>query len=169
MSRWAEVWTQPETGTFTRKIADLPWSRVGMNHALNKVGGGSIEIPASYARLDELINPALNDGSVIRLFEQGTHMASFYADEVEFDEEEQGTVTISGQGIEHGLELGQVYPWDWTPAATETKFPDWVYGMGSNDFYDPSFEDDPTYPLRNGDAEDGTTETRRTLRTVTAL
>lgn len=157
MSRWAEVWTQPETGTFERVIADLPWSRVGANRALSQIGGGSVEVPASYPRLNEVIEPDTYTGSLIRLFETGSNVASFYAEEVEFDEERQGSVTINGQGIESSLESGQVYPWDWEAGSTETKFPDWVYGLGSNEIPDPDFEDDPHYPLTNGDAEEGDT------------
>ncbi|KKL84800.1 hypothetical protein LCGC14_1961120, partial [marine sediment metagenome] len=106
-------------------------------------------------RIDEIVDPAANAGSLIRVFEGSENVASFYATDADFDEEQHGTVTISGSGIEFGLEGGIVYPWDWTPGATETLFPDWVYGLGTNEVPDPGFEDNPTAPLQNGDAEQG--------------
>jgi hypothetical protein len=155
MSKNVEVWTQPETGTFTKKIADLPWARIGFNRGISIVGQGQIELPASYDRLDELIDPENNSGSMIRVWQDGQNVESFYADEVTFDEGKQGTVTISGPNIEHGLEKGVVYPWDWTPGATATLFPDWVYGVGSSIIQDISFDDSIQSPLVNGDFEKG--------------
>ncbi len=155
MSRRAEVWTQPDSGSFVKRIADLPWERVGFNRELSKISSGQITVPSIYRRIDEIVNPSANSGSLIRIFEGSENVASFYATDADFDEEEHGTVTISGSGIEFGLDGGIVYPWDWTPGATETLFPDWVYGLGNNEITDPGFEDNPTAPLQNGDAELG--------------
>lgn len=156
MSRWVEVWTQPQTGSFTKKIAFLPWARVGFNRKINGVGTGQVTVPQIFPRLDEITDPDNNTGSLIRMWEDGYNVASFFAEEVGYDEKEDDVVTISGPGIEEGLEKGIIYPWDWTPGSTETKFPDWVYGLGTNEVADPGFEDDPTFPLVNGDAEEGT-------------
>lgn len=157
MSRRAEVWTQPDSGSFVKRIADLPWERVGFSRELNRVSSGQITVPSIYRRIDQIVNPATDAGSLIRLFEGSENVASFYAKDADFDEDVQGTVTISGPGIENALEGGIIYPWDWTPGATETLFPDWVYGLGTNEITDPGFEDDPYSPLRNGDGEDGST------------
>jgi hypothetical protein len=156
-ARRAEVWTQPETGTFVKRIAELPWQRVGFNRELNRISSGQVTVPAIYRRLSDIVNPATDAGSLIRIFEDGVNVASFYANDADFDESIQGTVTITGDGIESALEGGIIYPWDWSPGAIETLFPDWVYGVGNNEIGDPGFEDDPTYPLRNGDAEEGST------------
>lgn len=155
MSKHVEIWTQPETGSFIKKIADLPWARVGFNRGVSIVGQGSLTLPAAYDRLDELIDPENDTGSLVRVWESGLNVNSFYADDVAFSEDKQGTVTITGPNIENGLEKGIVYPWDWTDGATKTFYPDWVYGVGSSIISDISFDDDVTSPLVNGDFEKG--------------
>lgn len=168
MSRWAEVWDQPGTGTFAKRIADLPVERAGFSRKISGIGNGSVDIPADYTRIDEITDPLTSTGSLIRLYDNGTNVGNFYADEASIETAEGGTVSVSGPGIERGLEHGVVYPWDWaTQGPTKTLFPDWLYGLGTEEISNGGFEDDPTYPLQNGGGEDGTTNPWTTFGSVT--
>lgn len=140
---WIEVWDIPGVGT-SKKIAQLPVSRVSFTRQFNGIGSGTVAIPASYSRIHDINNPDSDTGSVMRVYLDGTLAYTIESDEMSepYSDRAGALIDISGPGIESMVGWAIAYPYDYPELPT--KFPDWRYGSDevAGSFTNGSFEDD---------------------------
>jgi hypothetical protein len=132
-----EAWTLPWSSTFERVIADLP-ALPGSSGLvrLSDFGEGSITLPEDYDRLGDIISDTV--GTLIRVYDGQTIVQEFLAERVDRNNQDTGTVTVSGPDLSDVFNRTVVYPFDYpdNPSA----FPDHVWG-GVNVLSNPGFED----------------------------
>ncbi len=154
-----EIWTRPDTGTFTRKfpLVDVVDYRI----ILGMFGNGKLVIPRDLTRLDDIlfIDPAdhANDvGTMIRAYVGETHLYDFYASrmQIEYGDLGKRVATITGGGYGSALERTRLRQHDWDTSPSED--PDWQYGLGANLVKNGGFETDPE-GITNDNAEEGST------------
>lgn len=148
----AEVWTRPGDANYGLVIAEPPIQGHSYHDAMNEVGDGSMRIPNTYSRFDEILKPdeatpANSVKSTVRIFDGATWVGDWFPESLlpttdKFDL----NVDISGPSIKDALAWARVeaYDWDgsddWVP-----QFPDWVYG-GPNALQNPGIENNTLDP-----------------------
>ncbi len=144
-----EVWTRPDTGTFTRKfpLTDI----VDFKLQLGMFGNGKIVIPRDHPRLNDILfvdtaNHANDVGTLIRPYVGDTHLAGgdFYASRMKIDYGDLGkrNATITGGNLGFALDRTKMRQFDWAAGAeTDIDDPDWSYGLGENIIGNPGFEE----------------------------
>ena len=149
-----EVWTRPDTGTFTRKF---PIDVVDYRLILGMFGNGRIVISRDHTRLDDIlfVDPAdsSNDvGTLIRAYVGDSHLHDFYASRMEIAYGDLGnrTATITGSSYGAALERTRLRQFDWN--TTPSVEPDWAFGVGAEQADNGSFELSGPYtpPLPGG-------------------
>lgn len=147
----AEIWNLDGD---TRIIADVPAIRADTAPALNMIGRGSITLPATYDRLNEIIDSSVDPPVVtqIRVYDDADLNYAFFAEDLKevYSDEAGRIVTITGRGIESVMEWAVAYPRDWP--ANPTVAPDWSWGGSGSYIENGGAEDDP-YALTNPKAE----------------
>lgn len=133
-----EAWTLPWK-TFQREITDIPVIQGGGSGTirLNDFGSGTIDVPANYDRLTDIISAT--KGTLIRAYDGAILIHEFMAERIDFTITEAGGVaTISGSDIASAFDRAIIYPWDYP--ANPTAVPNWVWG-GANILQNPGMED----------------------------
>ncbi len=156
-----EIWTRPDTGTFTRKfpLVDV----VDYTLKLGMFGSGTLVVPRDLARLDDILfvdpsNHANDVGSLIRAYVGANHLFDFYASRmaIEYGDLGNRTAKITGGALGSALERTRLRQNDWGDTSEATiVVPDWEYGVGSNLLRNAGFEDDssPVYTFENGNLQ----------------
>ena len=155
-----EIWTRPDTGTFTRKfpLVDV----VDYTLKLGMFGTGTLVVPRDLARLDDILfvdpaNHANDAGSLIRAYVGSSHLFDFYASrmQIEYGDLGKRTAKITGGALGSALERTRLRQNDWSDTSEETiVIPDWEYGVGSNLLTNAGFEDNaPSYTFENGNQQ----------------
>ncbi len=152
-----EVWTRPDTGTFTRKFPVA--SVVDYTLKLGMFGAGKLVVPADYSRLNDILFVDTSDhskdvGTLIRAYVGSSHLFDFYASRIAIEYGDLGkqTATITGGALGTALDRTRLRQWDWaTGGETTTVQPDWEYGVGQNLLANGSLEDGvPAYTFEDG-------------------
>ncbi len=155
-----EVWTRPDTGTFTRKfpLVDV----VDYKLQLGMFGNGKLVIPRDHPRIDDILfidtaNHANDVGTLIRPYVGSVHLhgGDFYASRMKIDYGDLGkrTATITGGNLGSALERTRLRQFDWAAGAeSDIDDPDWSYGLGENIIGNPGFEESADFnpPLPGG-------------------
>ncbi|KKK93858.1 hypothetical protein LCGC14_2688700, partial [marine sediment metagenome] len=152
-----EIWTRPDTGTFTRKfpLVDV----VDYTLKLGMFGSGTLVVPRDLARLDDILfvdpaNHANDVGSLIRAYVGSSHLFDFYASRmaIEFGDLGKRTAKITGGALGSALERTRLRQFDWaTGGEADVITPDWEYGVGSNLLQNPGLEDGiPSFTFEDG-------------------
>ncbi len=141
-----EVWTRPDTGTFTRRfpLTDV----IDYKLQLGMFGNGKLTIPRDHPRIDDILfidtaNHANDVGTLIRPYVGSVHLhgGDFYASRMAIDYGDLGKRTAKITGGNLGFALARTrlrqFDWDVTPSAD----PDWSYGLGENIIGNPGFEE----------------------------
>jgi len=155
------------SGTGDKKIASVPYVNCSYTDRINSFGDGSITLPADYSRLDEILDPTADEGSVFWLKRDGsaTDMAFFARRRSEDVADDRKTVTFTGPGVGAALLSTVVTPYGDAGAL------DWVWG-GRNILSNPGFENSrniaAVYELWN-DATSGTFTLTVDSQTTSAL
>ncbi len=155
-----EIWTRPDTGTFTRKfpLVDV----VDYTLKLGMFGSGTLIVPRDLTRLDDILfvdpaNHANDVGSLIRAYVGSSHLFDFYASRlaIEFGDLGKRTAKITGGALGSALERTRLRQNDWGDTSEATiVVPDWEYGVGSNLLRNAGFEDNaPTFTFENGNLQ----------------
>ena len=152
-----EVWTRPDTGTFTRKFPLA--SVVDYQLKFGMFGTGKLTIPRDFTRLNDIlyVDPAdhsNDEGSLIRAYVGEDHLFDFYASRmaIEYGDLGKRTATITGGALGSALERTRLRQQDWDTGAEGTiVIPDWEYGVGVNLLQNPGLEDGvPSYTFEDG-------------------
>ena len=158
-----EIWTRPDTGTFTRKFPLI--DVVDYTLKLGMFGSGTLIVPRDLVRLDDIlfvdpatVPPHVNDvGTLIRSYVGESHLFDFYASRIaiEFGDLGKRTAKITGGALGSALERTRLLQNDWSSQAAQTiVVPDWEYGVGSNLFTNGGFENDlPSFTFENGNLQ----------------
>jgi len=154
-----EVWTRQESGTFERKFTLK--GQVGATFTRDMFGQGSIELPMTQPRLNDIlsINQAdrsLDQASIIRVYEGDVVQADFYIDTLELEFSDLGSRTAVASGGGRGTAFDRVRVWNYDWGTYPSKQPDWTWGQDSLVGSNAGVEDTP-YTIGNPGAEDGTT------------
>lgn len=159
MTRWTvEAWTLPGSVPFQRRVMDVP-GELAFTVPASGIGRIAINVPSVWDRLDDVLDPANDVGSLLRLYE--TDRAGARQIRGEFPTRrtdavwgEGGDVTITAPSIEDALEEIVTFPYDYPPPIVQ---PDWKYGAdeAAGSFSDGGME---STALFNGDAETGSTQ-----------
>ncbi len=156
-----EIWTRPDTGTFTRKfpLVDV----VDYTLKLGMFGSGTLVVPRDLTRLDDILfvdpaNHANDVGALIRAYVGSSHLFDFYASRmaIEFGDLGKRTAKITGGALGSALERTRLRQNDWGDTSEATiVVPDWEYGVGSNLLRNAGFEEDdsPDYTFENGNLQ----------------
>ncbi len=152
-----EIWTRPDTGTFTRKFPLI--DVVDYTLKLGMFGSGTLVVPRDLTRLDDIlfVDPAnhTNDvGSLIRAYVGSSHLFDFYASRmaIEFGDLGKRTAKITGGALGSALERTRLRQFDWaTGSEASIITPDWEYGVGNNLLQNPGLEDGvPSFTFEDG-------------------
>ena len=152
-----EIWTRPDTGTFTRKfpLVDV----VDYTLKLGMFGSGTLIVPRDLTRLDDILfvdpaNHANDVGSLIRAYVGESHLFDFYASRmaIEYGDLGKRTAKITGGALGSALERTRLRQFDWATGSEATIItPDWEYGVGSNLLQNPGLEDGiPSFTFEDG-------------------
>lgn len=146
MSLKAELWTRPGDASFGKLVADIPVIASSFTRRANGVGDGTITIPDTYPRIDEILDAP--DGasyggvaSLVRIYD-GTTLVGEFLPTALIPTQAKGdhSVTIELSGIESILSYGRLEAFDWSGADNEQSlFPDWKFGA-ENVITDGTFE-----------------------------
>lgn len=153
---WLEAWTIPGASPFERRVLDVP-GRFVFEQPASGVGRIQIDVPRVWGRLDDLLDPVNDVGSLLRVMEtddagdpQIRAEYSTRRSTLPFADYGQ-VVKVTAPSIEDELESIVVYPYDHPAAPSKT--PDHIYGgeQSVGSFTNGGFED---FDL-NGGAESG--------------
>ena len=152
-----EVWTRPDTGTFTRKFPLTDVTNYTLRFGM--FGNGKIIIPDDHPRLDDILFVDSADhsndvGTLIRAYVGTVHLTDFYASRmaISFGDMGKRTATITGGNLGSALGRTRLRQFDWaTGAESDIVEPDWQYGVGKRFIGNPSFEESSDFnPALNG-------------------
>ncbi len=152
-----EIWTRPDTGTFTRKFPLI--DVVDYTLKLGMFGSGTLVVPRDLARLDDILfvdpaNHANDIGSLIRAYVGSSHLFDFYASRmaIEFGDLGKRTAKITGGALGSALERTRLRQFDWGAGKEDSIItPDWEYGIGANLLTNPGLEDGvPSFTFEEG-------------------
>ncbi len=152
-----EVWTRPDTGSFTRKfpLTDI----VNWSMEFGIFGRGTIVLPKDYSRVDDILfvdqlDHSNDVASIIRAYIDDTWLYDFYASRASIMVGDTGarTTTITGGGAGASFDRSIVRQFDY-PDEIPSVEPDWRYGFGPELVDNGSFEDTP-HSIINPDAEE---------------
>ncbi len=138
-----EVWTRPDTGTFTRKfpLTDV----IDYTLRFGMFGNGKLTIPDDHPRLDDILFVDSADhsndvGTLIRAYVGAVHLTDFYASRiaVSFGDMGKRTATITGGNLGSALARTRLRQFDWNVQPSVE--PDWQFGVGKRLIGNPSFE-----------------------------
>ena len=154
--RWSvEAWEIPGASPFQRRVMDLPGKLV-FSRPASGVGRSTLSVPKDWGRLSEILDPASDVGSLLRVIETDRAgnpqiRAEYLLRRTETPRRDAGNVVkLTAPSIEDALEWVVVYPYDWPP---EIFTPNWMYGAeGAEGSYTNG--DIEEFNL-NGDAETG--------------
>ena len=160
MSQWSvEAWEIPGASPFQRRVMDVP-GVLEFTQPASGVGRCELKIPEDWGRLDEILDPDNDVGSLLRLIQTDRSgdpqiKAEYVLRRTATPRKDAGNiVTLTAPSIEDALEWAVVYPHDWPPPVVD---PNWTWGFQSLlSTQNQGFEDNP-YSLINPGAEDGTT------------
>lgn len=133
---WAEAWSLPDDPVFEKKIGPILHQGLTYERSFRDFGGGNFTLAAKSTRHAQICDPSNNLETLIRVFEAGVNVHSFYARSLTKDFTPNGGINISGPGIKDSFEKVIMYPFDWQdtdsgPGAKTTgttKFSDTIYG-----------------------------------------
>lgn len=159
--RWfIEAWEIPGASPFQRRVMDVPGTLIFTQPA-SGVGRANLSIPADWGRLDEILDPDNDVGSLLRVMEKDRAgvpqiRAEYLLRRTETPRRDAGNlIRLTSPSIEDALEWAVVYPHDWPEIPSVD--PNWTYGFVSLlNTQNQGFEKIP-YSLINPGAEDGTT------------
>ncbi len=144
MSYSIEAWRVPGVGVHEPIIKDVGFLRATIGSKLNGAAQSTIDVRSDLPRLDEIVDPQNNVETLLRLVRGETVLTSFWARNRTRNFQDAAFSTISGPGIEAGLDHGVIYPFD-TPAGPPANFfsknPDWKFGAGNSLLKNPGLED----------------------------
>ncbi len=156
MSEWSvEAWEIPGASPFQRRVMDVP-GRLEFTQPASGVGRANISIPQDWDRLNEILDPANDVGSLLRLIQTDRSgdpqiVAEYVLRRTATPRKDAGNmIQLTAPSIEDALEWAVVYPYDWPP---EIFTPNWIYGGegAAGTFRNGGMEDSNL----NGDAETG--------------
>ncbi len=156
MSEWSvEAWEIPGASPFQRRVMDVP-GRLEFTQPASGVGRLNIAIPQDWGRLDKILDPANDVGSLLRVIQTDRSgdpqiVAEYVLRRTATPRKDAGNlIQLTAPSIEDALEWAVVYPYDWPP---EIFTPNWIYGAegAEGSFANGGMED---FNL-NGDAETG--------------
>lgn len=152
-----EIWTRPDTGTFTRKFPLI--DVVDYTLKLGMFGSGKLVVPRDLTRLDDILfvdpaNHANDISSLIRAYVGSNHLFDFYASRmaIEFGDLGKRTATITGGALGSALERTRLRQFDWDSNKEASIItPDWEYGVGNNLLINGGLEDGvPSFTFEDG-------------------
>lgn len=130
-----EVWSRPETGTFTRQFPLPALTQFSIHRGL--FGQGIAVMPNDYARLSEIISvdplDHLNDvSSIIRAYIGDDHLYDFWSSRLSLIPNETATRTGTLTGGSPGARLEKTKVWPYDYPENPSVEPDWRYGFTQN-------------------------------------
>ncbi len=161
MSSWSvEAWEIPGASPFQRRVMDVPGT-LDFTVPASGVGRCNLTIPQDWGRLDEILDPDSDVGSLLRVIqtdEAGDPQirAEYLLRRTATPRKDAGNlITLTAPSIEDAMEWAVVYPHDWP--TNPSVDPNWTWGFESLlTTQNQGFEANP-YSLTNPGAEDGTT------------
>lgn len=157
--RWTvEAWTMPGSSPFQRRVLDVP-GVLSFDVPASGVGRIRLDIPAVWDRLDDVLDPLNDVGSLLRVIETDRSgdpqiRAEYVVRRTASPFSESGKIVkLTAPSIEDELEATIVYPYDWPPPSRTV---DHIYGGEASvaSFSNGGLEEGDY----NGDAESGSTE-----------
>lgn len=140
---WAEAWTLPGSPSFQRVRGPVLHKGLTYERKFRDFGSGSFTVGAHYSSHLDILDPANNIETLIRVFENGKNVHDFFARSLDKDFSHDGDITISGPGLKDELDKVIVYPFDWSGVSSIggiSQFANTIYG-GENILKNASFED----------------------------
>ncbi|KKN26530.1 hypothetical protein LCGC14_0873570, partial [marine sediment metagenome] len=135
--------------------------RLEFTQPASGVGRLNISIPQDWGRLNEILDPANDVGSLLRVIQTDRSgdpqiAAEYVLRRTAMPRKDAGNlIRLTAPSIEDALEWAIVYPHDWPTIPSVD--PNWTWGFESLlNTQNQGFEDNP-YSLDNPGAEDGTT------------
>jgi len=149
MSVYAEIWSRPGAPTFGRVIDDPPTPYHTFHDGINAVGDGSMQIPNTFDRFDEILlidhtTPANCVSSLVRLFDDSdptTPIGEWLPSSIiPTGSKTDPNYDIAGEGIKSILRHARTEAFDWDGSVSfVSTSPDWIYG-GDTILSDPGYE-----------------------------
>lgn len=161
---WAEIWSRPGDSSYGRLIDDPQAVEGTLHDTLNGIGDGTLKIPASFDRFDEILNidlgtPANSATSTVKIFSDDsptTPLFEWFPNKLyPTTTKDDPKVRVDGVGRNALLAHARLEPYDWDGSDDFAPLdPDWQFGGGRNLLQNPGFE---VTPMPNGSFEDGNT------------
>lgn len=154
MGHWVELWTRPGDANFGRIIDSPPFREASWHDGMNLVGDGTMQMPSSYDRFDEILfidrtTLANSTATMARVFSgpNAEVVGEWLVSGMEpTSSKTDPYVDVFGLGIKSILSYARTESYDWDGSDNwAPRFPDWIYG-GPNILSNPGFEDQTFNP-----------------------
>lgn len=151
MSYYTEVWARPGAATFGRVIDEAPNEYQSFHDGFNILGDGSMQIPNTFDRFDEILaidpnTPANTYQGLFRVFDDSdptTPIFEWLPDSIlPTTTKGDPNVSVNGRGIKSILGRALIEPFDWDGSIDWACVDcDWVYGSSVSLLRNGGFED----------------------------